>query len=770
MSSVRGIDIELQRDPPVFYAGEVVRGTVSFDIAGNTFCRGLQIHLIGESKVHWHTGAGDNRKDYYGKTTFQNQRHTLCGNYFKTGMIDEAGSDAIFGRTNGDGTVIIPCSDAEAEKMLLCCRVMDYDFGRKDDLLGELLIDAADLARSKQMLTFPLTSKGRPEKGEVVMSAKITPYSSYFPTTSNTNVGAGALPQQVLVVTVHSATGLKSADWVGRNDVYVQMYRPPPGKELLPGRKLPKPDKRTKLPPGRTTYPFAFQLRADAPGSAEIGVGDYSYVRYDLYAHAVFATWKDPKKRMTISVIPNRPVPTLALLGPVSQEVPPSPVYKCSCLSYKCCKEIGLVSTSLKLSRMAYAPGETLDISGKVVNDTGKEVLVKLVLRQDIVLHCSRISGSRSATGYSPRCVSVCKDYDLFRSRDGRPIRLSCSAHSEIDLGSITQTSPIIMPAVVPTFAGGVSHDETRSFYSCLKWTYSIELSVGLVNPCASEMQINFPLLVSSAPPFAEAVRRAKDERFDFSRGPWSLLTYAHQGPEPSDTTPTISGAEDGGSIVPALGTTGGSIISALGKAVKLTAGMNIIDARTSGYDMNAFYQPVVNTFSSTPENKNNFPPEISSAAGTSTFPSMSENLEGSDSTNIHQDPSVQGQDSSFDQFLSSVEGSYDKRQAVGRYVRNNPEKASQLTPDQVAQILSKVDFSLEQASVAREIAAGFERSNGFTCDHITSALGVCKYAVTDVAKALAPYANDPQNKDKVLDLIDFSFEKGDVAKFFKPC
>ena len=34
MSSVRGIDIELQRDPPVFYAGEVVRGTVSFDIAG----------------------------------------------------------------------------------------------------------------------------------------------------------------------------------------------------------------------------------------------------------------------------------------------------------------------------------------------------------------------------------------------------------------------------------------------------------------------------------------------------------------------------------------------------------------------------------------------------------------------------------------------------------------------------------------------------------------------------------------------------------------
>ena len=76
----------------------------------------------------------------------------------------------------------------------------------------------------------------------------------------------------------------------------------------------------------------------------------------------------------------------------------------------KCCKEIGLVSTSLKLSRMAYAPGETLDISGKVVNDTGKQVLVKLVLRQDVELQSgSRISGSRSATGYSPRSSRLVK-------------------------------------------------------------------------------------------------------------------------------------------------------------------------------------------------------------------------------------------------------------------------------------------------------------------------------------------------------------------------
>jgi len=90
------------------------------------------------------------------------------------------------------------------------------------------------------------------------------------------------------------------------------------------------------------------------------------------------------------------------------------------------------------------------------------------------------------------------------------------------------------------------------------------------------------------------------------------------------------------------------------------------------------------------------------------------------------------------------------------------------LTPDDVSSILSKVTFSLDQASVAGEIAAGFERSENMTCAHIVSAMRACKYSATDVAKAMAPHASDPQNKMAVLDMLDYSFEKDDVAKFFR--
>lgn len=39
------------------------------------------------------------------------------------------------------------------------------------------------------------------------------------------------------------------------------------------------PDKSVRLPKGETTYPFAFPLAGDSPGSAEIPAGDRAYVR-----------------------------------------------------------------------------------------------------------------------------------------------------------------------------------------------------------------------------------------------------------------------------------------------------------------------------------------------------------------------------------------------------------------------------------------------------------------------------------------------------------
>ena len=94
---VTKIAINLERESGVFDAGEVVRGTVSFTVSSSVTCRGFQIHLVGKSHVHWHTGSGDSRTDYDGTTSFQDQRFTLHGNYFKTGVIQNGECDSYLG-------------------------------------------------------------------------------------------------------------------------------------------------------------------------------------------------------------------------------------------------------------------------------------------------------------------------------------------------------------------------------------------------------------------------------------------------------------------------------------------------------------------------------------------------------------------------------------------------------------------------------------------------------------------------------------------------
>lgn len=119
------------------------------------------------------------------------------------------------------------------------------------------------------------------------------------------------------------------------------------------------------------------------------------------------------------------------------------------------------------------------------------------------------------------------------------------------------------------------------------------------------------------------------------------------------------------------------------------------------------------------------------------------------------------------DSLLASLDQSFDRRLTVGEWVRDNPGAAAQLSPDQVGQILSKISFSMEQASVASEIAAGMENTNSLTCQHIRSAMQACPYAMAEVAKALAPTVRDPENKATVLELVEYSFERDTVSRAF---
>jgi hypothetical protein len=85
----------------------------------------------GNARTHWTYKKGDDTVHVHGYKEYIAQRFTAWGNFYKTAELDGAGENAYFGGTPGDGAMSIPLNQ----------RVMDYDWGKKDDLLGEVLID-----------------------------------------------------------------------------------------------------------------------------------------------------------------------------------------------------------------------------------------------------------------------------------------------------------------------------------------------------------------------------------------------------------------------------------------------------------------------------------------------------------------------------------------------------------------------------------------------------------------------------------------------------
>ena len=54
--SVSSMDITLERPSGVYYAGEVVRGTVTLVTTDVVDCRGFFCRFRGRARAHWHTG------------------------------------------------------------------------------------------------------------------------------------------------------------------------------------------------------------------------------------------------------------------------------------------------------------------------------------------------------------------------------------------------------------------------------------------------------------------------------------------------------------------------------------------------------------------------------------------------------------------------------------------------------------------------------------------------------------------------------------------
>lgn len=115
-------------------------------------------------------------------------------------------------------------------------------------------------------------------------------------------------------------------------------------------------------------------------------------------------------------------------------------------------------------------------------------------------------------------------------------------------------------------------------------------------------------------------------------------------------------------------------------------------------------------------------------------------------------------------------DGSHEAVDIIRRWTAEHPEATAALRPDDVARAVSSVTFSLNRGSAAGELAAGVARSPGgtLTCQHVVATVRACPMQDADVAKAMAPYVVDQENRGVVLDEIRYSFQREDVQKCFQ--
>lgn len=623
----------------------------------------------------------------------------------------------------------IPCLQDEGtngREMKLIVRVCDYDWGKKDDNVGEIVIDARELALSDEPKTFNLTRNGKQEMGNITLIADFVPTHALTPT-SDRNQSSNDTSEETLVLKVLRANGLRSADWFSGNDVYIQVWRPPKKLPLshFTGKKTePRYRHYGKLSKEPMTWKFAFPTRADTPGSAILKAGDRAFVAYYIKVEIVkheFSSWKNPSLKLPVIIIPARPAPTHALLSPYEIEHEDQiKKFKLCCCS---CDEAGNVAIKVQMGRRAYAPGEKVDLrNSALLNNSSIAVRARVLLRQHIVLSTTRRG--------VPTTLNVMHRFQL-SSKLVPP-------GSEVSLDELK----ITIPAVPPSFFG--SKGSSVAFREPLIYSYT--LSVHGKAESGHKVKVEIPILISAVPPKVSAIQEASTQNSSLQLfgDPFQIRKYAILDDKPCDTMTPITGLEDcNGQIVPAM-----------------TGGGNIYEADDCGNGTGyCQYEPQVVVFSSSND-------AINTTENSSVLSLANPEQEHKAPTA----PDTENEESiemAYNYLLESLKVEYDSRLAVERWIKNYPNVAAKLTPEEFAGILRKIIFSLEQASIARELTIGFHINNGnLTTKYINAALEACPYSKIDIVRVMAPYVEDPQNKEYVLAYL-YSYEREEASNLF---
>jgi hypothetical protein len=273
-------DFRIELAKYVYVPGEAVHGTLHLSTDAPVECRGLHIRLEHKSEIHWHSGEGDKRKDYHAEQVrpqpraaqlaalvlrspaldltmppstqrYGLEQRTVWGTVFKTVPVLNAGANCVWGSiwAPTEGHIVMPLRGDKGS--LVALRVLDFDFGQRDDVLGECLVDVdALLAAPGQLATLPLFRKGLVHAyGPQMVSGQPSVVTlCAFPEPPQEGVPGDFACQGMRRVRIClvSASNLRSADVFGSNDVYCQLWEVAGTTEQ--GRPLPEPPARVKMP------------------------------------------------------------------------------------------------------------------------------------------------------------------------------------------------------------------------------------------------------------------------------------------------------------------------------------------------------------------------------------------------------------------------------------------------------------------------------------------------------------------------------------------
>mmetsp|Transcript_1515 Transcript_1515/g.4098 ORF Transcript_1515/g.4098 Transcript_1515/m.4098 type:complete len:134 (+) Transcript_1515:1885-2286(+) len=114
-------------------------------------------------------------------------------------------------------------------------------------------------------------------------------------------------------------------------------------------------------------------------------------------------------------------------------------------------------------------------------------------------------------------------------------------------------------------------------------------------------------------------------------------------------------------------------------------------------------------------------------------------------------------------ELAATMDAGLDKIEALDTWCFHNRGAAASFTPDDVALVMSKVVFSMEQTGAAKTLASHMGQC---TCAHVAAAVGACSFSKFDVTAAMAPWITDKRNKETVLSQLG-AFDRTRAEMFF---